>query len=103
MHQDKRDGAPTCLSVAPCSVPSSLAWKRRARGEVNATARLDGIACGLQARRSNGTLKLHLQPPEAIEISPSPHLAADCCPCWDGPRRPRDSSCADLLLSAFGT
>jgi len=28
---------------------------------------------------------------------------SECCPCWDGPRRPRDSSCADLLLSAFGT
>jgi hypothetical protein len=27
------------------------------------------IACGPQARRSNGTLTLHLQPAEAIEIS----------------------------------
>jgi hypothetical protein len=33
---------PTTTSVLPCSVPSSLAWKRRARGEVNATAKLDG-------------------------------------------------------------
>ena len=34
--------APTCMSVAPCSVPSGLPWKRRARGEVDATAKLDG-------------------------------------------------------------
>jgi hypothetical protein len=33
---------PTTTSVLPCSVPSSLACKRRTTGEVNATARLDG-------------------------------------------------------------
>jgi len=64
MHQDKRDGAPTCLSVAPCSVPSSLAWKRRARGEVNATARLDG-PCARRLRstagRDGGTASWHEQ------------------------------------------
>ena len=61
MHQDKRDGAPTCLSVAPCSVPSSLAWKRRARGEVNATARLDGPSARRPGGPQAGTASWHEQ------------------------------------------
>ena len=61
------------------------------------------IAGGPQARRSNGTLKLKLNllPPETELDRKYPFAASrgGMLSCWDRPRRPRDASCADLLLS----
>jgi hypothetical protein len=56
MHQDKRDGVPICLSVAPCSVPSRHGLETPTR-EVNQVRRpaLTAPARGARSQPQAGT------------------------------------------------
>jgi hypothetical protein len=62
MCEDKSDGVPICVSVAPCLARQGVAWKCRARGEPSATASLDGPCArcpGTSAGPDEGTASWH--------------------------------------------
>jgi hypothetical protein len=71
-----RSARPSALKTWGEALGKRIGAKRQ-RWRLPASLPSSCTACGPPARRSNGALRLHLQPPEVDRIIPSPHLAAE--------------------------